>query len=222
MSTASSLGSEWIEPPQPIAPIPLHRRRLRLVSPPAPLTTLVGRDADVAAVAALLNGNEARLVTLVGPGGIGKTRLALGVAAACAAAFDHQVAWAPVATATTPEAVAAVLARAIGVVEVGAGPLSDTLTTALRDARLLLLVDNFEQALAAAPLLSDLLLACPELSVLVTSRVAAAGHGRTSGRGPAPGHRGGARRVPRRLPEPAPAVQLFAQQASQHLHPRSR
>ncbi len=166
MSTAPGLDSEWDAPPPPIS---LHRR-LRLSFPPTPLTPLIGRDADVAAACDLLIRREARLVTLVGPGGIGKTRLSLQIAAICSGAFEGQIAWAPVVTATTPEAVAAGLARAVGMAEAGASPTIEALKTALRDAHLLLVVDNFEQALDAAPLLSDLLLACPALSLLVTSR----------------------------------------------------
>jgi predicted ATPase/DNA-binding CsgD family transcriptional regulator len=166
MSISPVLDSEWNQP-SPAIPF---RRRLRPAPPPAPLTPLLGRDDAVATATALLTGGDARLVTLVGPGGIGKTRLALDVAAVCASAFDGQVAWAPVATANTPETVAAALAQAVGVAEVGSAPTSEALKTALRDERLLLVVDNFEQALDAAPLLSDLLVACPGLSMVVTSR----------------------------------------------------
>lgn len=147
MSSAPERHGEWAEPryPAPAAPpIPLPRRRLRLAPPPVPLTPLIGRDAEVATIGSLLTQGDARLVTLVGPGGIGKTRLALQVAAACTAAFDSQVAWAPVATATTPAAVVAALAQAVGVAQVGANPMVEALKTALRDLRLLLVVDNFE------------------------------------------------------------------------------
>ena len=210
MSTAAGLESGGIEPPQPI---PLHRRRLRLASPPTPLTRLIGRDAEVAAVVAMLGQREARLITLLGPGGIGKTRLALAIAAACADDFDRLVAWAPVATATTPEAVAAALFQAIGVAGTGAPPTIDALKSTLRDLRLLLVVDNFEQALDGAALLSDLLLACPDLSILVTSRALLRITGERAFNVP-PLSTVAAPAGTNPTSVPAPAVELFAQQAA--------
>jgi len=193
-------------------PIHLHRRRLRLASPPVPLTPLLGRDGEIEVASGLLTRGEARLVTLLGPGGIGKTRLALGIANACAPAFDGLVAWAPVTTVSTPDAVSAALAQAVGVVEPGSIPTIEALKTALRDLRLLLAVDNFEQVLDAAPVLTDLLQACPGLSILVTSRAVL----RVAGERPL--------EVPplATAPEPdapvaddvAPAVRLFAQRAA--------
>ncbi len=165
MSTAPAPDSEWNESPQPL---PFRRRRL--ATPPRPLTPLLGRDAEVAAVSALLGSGESRLITLIGPGGIGKTRLALSIAAELTEPFDDQIAWAPVTTATTTESVAAAVAQSVGVTEMGGAPAIDVLRAALRDLRLLLVIDNFEQALDAAPFLSDLLRACPQLSLLVTSR----------------------------------------------------
>jgi predicted ATPase/DNA-binding CsgD family transcriptional regulator len=134
------------------------------------LTHLLGRDDDIAAAVDLLVRESARLVTLIGPGGIGKTRLAVGIAGACSVAFEHQVAWAPVATVSTTETVATALAHAVGLAETGSTPTIEALHAALRDARLLMVVDNFEQALDAAPLLTSLLQSCPGLSLLVTSR----------------------------------------------------
>jgi non-specific serine/threonine protein kinase len=177
-----------------------------------PLTPLLGRDAEVAAACALLARGEARLLTLVGPGGIGKTRLALQVAAESAAAFDDQVGWAPVAMVTTPEAVATTLAQAAGSTEAAAAPPVEALKAALREARLLLVVDNFEQALDAAPLLGDLLGACPGLALLVTSRALLRITGERALDVPSlatlPQPAG-----PGATPEVAPAVRLFAQRA---------
>lgn len=167
MSIAQALDDEWNEPS---SPFPLPRRRLHPVTPPRPITPLLGRDAEVAAVSALLANGDTRLVTLLGPGGIGKTRLALSIAAEVAGVFGGQVAWAPVATAETPEAVVAALAQAVGVPETGGMPPLEALRSALSNERVLLIVDNFEQALVAAPILGDLLRACPGLSMLVTCR----------------------------------------------------
>ncbi|MGN6485859.1 MAG: ATP-binding protein [Thermomicrobiales bacterium] len=167
MSTAPVQDGEWSEPP---AIHPLLRRHLRLATPPMPLTTLLGREAEAAAVSAMLTSGETRLVSLIGPGGIGKTRLALGIAAAVADAFDDQVAWVPVATATSSAMVAAELAHAIGLPHTGAASLFEDLQAALRDETLLLIIDNIAQVLDAAPFLSDLLVMCPGLSLLVTSR----------------------------------------------------
>jgi predicted ATPase len=161
----------------------------------------------------LLARGEARLVTLIGPGGIGKTRLALGIATACAPAFEDQVAWVPVATATTPDAVAAALAQAVGIVETGSNPTIEVLKTALRDVRLLMAVDNFEQALDAAPVLTNLLQSCPGLSILVTSRALLRVAGEQSlevpplATAPAPSD-------PAAAGDVAPAVRLFAQRAT--------
>jgi hypothetical protein len=145
MPTAPGLESEWATSPSPIA----IRRRLRLALPPAPLTSLLGRDADVAAASSLLTRRETRLLTWLGLGGVGKTRLALQVATACSPEFDDQVAWAPIATAATPESMPMTLVRAVGVADAGTGRVTE--------------------ALDAAPLFSDLLLSCPDLSLLVTS-----------------------------------------------------
>lgn len=167
MSTVPRRDDDWSES---LSPLPLHHRRLRLSPPPVSLTSLLGRDDDIAAAVDLMVRESARLVTLIGPGGIGKTRLAVGIADACSGAFEHQVAWAPVATVSTPESVATALAHAVGLTEAGSTPTIEALHAALRDARLLMVIDNFEQAIDAAPLLTSLLQSCPKLSLLVTSR----------------------------------------------------
>jgi non-specific serine/threonine protein kinase len=177
------------------------------------MTPLLGRDAEVADASALLAGGDIRLVTLVGPGGIGKTRLALGIAAEAAHAFHDQVAWADVTTATTPEAVMAALALAVGVTETGGSPIVQSVKRALRDAHLLLVIDNFEQALDAAPLLTDLLMACPDLSILITSRALL----RIAGEHPIDVPPLALVPHPSQTltsPELAPAIQLFAQRAA--------
>jgi predicted ATPase len=113
-----------------------------------------------------------RLLTLTGPGGTGKTRLALQVAAEALDDFEHGAFFISLAPLRDPALVIATLAQTLGVKESAGQPLLDSLKDALRDKSLLLVLDNFEQVLAAAPQVADLLAACPQVKVLVTSRAA--------------------------------------------------
>jgi predicted ATPase len=124
----------------------------------------------VEVVSALLWQGDARLVTLTGPGGVGKTALALRVAADLSPTFDHGVAFVPLASVRDPSLVAPTVARALGLAETGDHSLNDRLRDTLRNRHLLLVLDNFEHLLDAAPLASDLLSLCPRLTVLATSR----------------------------------------------------
>ena len=137
---------------------------------PAQLTPLIGREQEVAMVRALLQQPEVRLVTLTGPGGIGKTRLGLYIATDMLDEFVDGVCYVPLAPISDPTLVVSTIAQTLGLKEVGDRPLLDLLKVSLQDKRLLLLLDNFEQVTMAAPGLSELLAACPYLKILVTSR----------------------------------------------------
>lgn len=138
---------------------------------PTPLTSLVGRERELAALLALLGAAETRLVTLTGAGGIGKTRLAIAVAERLAGDFADGVWFVGLAPVTDPTLVASCIAQILGVREAGREPLVDRLQAFLREKHLLLVLDNFEQVVEAAPLVTDLLWACSAVKVLVTSRV---------------------------------------------------
>ena len=137
---------------------------------PAPLTPLIGREHEIQAMCALLRQPEVRLVTLTGTGGIGKTRLGLEVATDLLDDFPDGVCFVSLASVSDPELVMATIAHRLGIQEAGEQSLSNLLYAYVRDKRLLLLLDNFEQVAAAAPRLVDLLTGCPQLKILVTSR----------------------------------------------------
>ncbi len=137
---------------------------------PLPLTQLLGRELEVAAVGVLLRRSEVRLLVLTGPGGVGKTRVALQAAAESCDAFPDGAVFVPLAPISDPGLVLPTLAARCGLRDTGTQPLRDRLTGYLRRRRLLLVLDNFEQVLPAAPELADLLAACSGLTALVTSR----------------------------------------------------
>jgi predicted ATPase/class 3 adenylate cyclase/DNA-binding CsgD family transcriptional regulator len=132
-------------------------------------TALLGREREVAEVVALVRAG-ARLATLTGPGGTGKTRLGLQVAAELVDTFEHGASVVPLAPVADPGLVASAIARTLGIVEAGGTPPLDLLMAHLRDKHALLVLDNFEQILPAAPVLADILAACPSVALLVTSR----------------------------------------------------
>jgi non-specific serine/threonine protein kinase len=137
---------------------------------PTPLTRLLGREREAAAACDLLAGGDVRMVTLTGPPGVGKTRLAIEVAARLAPGFVDGAVFVPLAPVGTAELVVPAIAAALGVREQGEGPLDLRLRQLLRPRRLLLLLDNFEHLQGAAPAVAGLLAAAPELRVLATSR----------------------------------------------------
>jgi predicted ATPase/DNA-binding CsgD family transcriptional regulator len=137
---------------------------------PIPLTPLIGRDQEMQAISALLQRQEVRLLTLTGTAGVGKTRLALQVAAELAEAFVAGVHFVPLATLSDPALVLHTIAQALGLREAGGQPLLTLLEAHLHHQQLLLVLDNFEQLIAAAPSLATLLEGCPDLKLLLTSR----------------------------------------------------
>ncbi|MET1016877.1 MAG: DUF4062 domain-containing protein, partial [Leifsonia flava] len=142
----------------------------RLTRLPSPLTELIGRRREVDELVDLIGTAGARLVTIIGPGGIGKSRVAIDAAERLQDRFDGHVAFVDLASATQPALVIAAMAQALGVRDTGDAPLADKVTMALGGRRSLLVLDNFEQVLDAAPLLSTFLSEIPGLSFLVTSR----------------------------------------------------
>lgn len=137
---------------------------------PLPLTPLVGRAKAVDAVAGLFDQAAARLVTLTGPGGVGKTRLALTVAERLGRAFADGVVFVPLAALASPDRVLTAIAAALGLHERAGQTVQQRLIQTLQSRRALLVLDNFEHLLPAAALVSELLAACPRLAVLATSR----------------------------------------------------
>jgi predicted ATPase len=137
---------------------------------PTPPTPLIGREREIEAIAALLHRTGVRLVTLTGPGGIGKSRLALAVGAQLESSFENGVCFVALAAIGDPELVTTTLAKALGLRESGSQTPLEDLKSYLHNKRLLLILDNFEQVTAAAPLVAELLGAAPGIQVLVTSR----------------------------------------------------
>jgi predicted ATPase/DNA-binding CsgD family transcriptional regulator len=139
---------------------------------PARQTSFVGRVQELAELSQLLAAPDCRLLTIIGPGGIGKTRLAVEAAESIREMFPDGIAFAPMQSVSAVESVAPALAAAIGHSLTGHGDARDQVVRYLRQARLLLIIDNFEHLLEEAPWIGELLDEAPGLRVLVTSREA--------------------------------------------------
>src|SRR5688572_25789502 len=111
----------------------------------SPLTSLIGRERDIAQVTTLLQSGETRLLTLVGPGGVGKTRLSLQVAAGLHGSFADGAYFVSLAPLSNPDLVLSTIAQTLGVLETPGQSILNSLCVALRDKHLLLVLDNFEQ-----------------------------------------------------------------------------
>ncbi|MDQ5854368.1 MAG: helix-turn-helix domain-containing protein, partial [Chloroflexota bacterium] len=169
-----ALPRQALPPPEPAPPAghaPLHTADRRPTNLPVQRERLIGRERELVEAAALLRRGDVGLVTLTGPGGVGKTRLALEVAAEVLDTFADGAWFVDLAPISDPALVAPTIAQTLGIKETGGQPISATLKAFLREQHLLLVLDNFEQVVAGAALLDDLLRAASGLKILVTSRV---------------------------------------------------
>lgn len=154
-------------PPAPVsetvsAPVP--------VALPRPSTAFIGRRSELAEIAGLLESPDVRLINLVGPGGVGKTRLALQAASLNGAHFNHGVCFVPLAPLNSARFIPQALAKALGLPNSDQIDLFKQISTYLANKKMLLVMDNFEHLRDGAPLLNDLLQRAPGLKILVTSR----------------------------------------------------
>jgi predicted ATPase/class 3 adenylate cyclase len=147
---------------------PVRTLGSRRADVPYQLTSFVGRASDVAAVERLVG--ESRLLTLTGPGGTGKTRLAIRVAGDMVDRFDDGASFIALAPVADPALVSGAIAQVLGVQDAGDRPLTDTLIDFLRDRKTLLVLDNFEHLMPGTPIVSQLLASAPGLHILATSR----------------------------------------------------
>jgi predicted ATPase/DNA-binding CsgD family transcriptional regulator len=158
MASSAGMGQAWHPPGSAPNNLPVLR------------SSIVGREAEFAAARALLLRDDVGLLTFTGPGGVGKTRLALHLASHLLERFPHGVFFVNLAPLSDPALVISTIAQTMGVQETPGHPLIAGLQDHLRDREMLLVLDNFEQVVEAASSVTGLLASCPRLKVLVTSR----------------------------------------------------
>ena len=218
-------GAAEVKPPQSRETAPWHAARAPATNLPSPLTPLVGREHELSLLQQFLLQPDVRLLTVLGPPGVGKTRLSLALAQSALEHFADGVYFVSLASVNEPELVVAAIARTLRARQVSqfAEPTLDLLKQWLHDQQMLLVLDNFEQVVRAAPLVADLLQASPSLKVLATSREALHLRGEKQFplsplTFPAPLDAGTELES---LPERYPAVKLFVERA-QTLRPEFR
>ncbi len=151
---------------------PLQSADVVLNNLPETATDFIGRQREVTDISALLRQQNVRLVTLTGPGGAGKTRLCLETAHHLLGDFAQGVFFVDLSPITDPALTASTIARAMGIREGGGRPPLDNLIDVLAGKEMLLVLDNFEQIIAGATIVSQILTSSPTITILVTSRIA--------------------------------------------------
>ncbi len=140
------------------------------LSLPRPMTGLIGRKRELALASSLLHRDDVRLLTVTGPGGIGKTRIAIEIGQTERDIFADGVAFVPLVSVSNTDGMVMAIARALGVLNAIVVADKASLAAILRSSSMLLILDNFEHLLAEAPFVTELLAACPQLKFVITSR----------------------------------------------------
>lgn len=162
---------QLVAPDLPASFPPLNTLDRRPTNLPAPPTAFVGRERELAEITTLLRRPDVRLITMTGPGGSGKTRLSIKVGSAMLDEFAAGVYFVPLSSSTTPAMVATAIGQSLGLKENANQAPLDALKEHLSDKHMLLMLDNFEQVMDAAALVTDLLASASQLKVIVTSRI---------------------------------------------------
>lgn len=168
----SSIAAFDLRRPAPLAPLSAPASERASKQLPVPLTSFVGRERDVAAIQQIILSPNARLLTLTGPGGVGKTRLALRVLSGLHDAFPGGVWFVELASIRDPDLVLPAVAATLGFQNAGDSRVVDSLAVAIGGVRTLIALDNLEQVVDAASDIGALLGRCPSLVILATSRIA--------------------------------------------------